>query len=70
MSAAQAGAAGYENVIIGCTVENQEMADYRLPIFLALPIRHRAIIAAPLLTPARYKRISRLGKNRRSLGQR
>ncbi len=42
---------GYENVIIGCTVENQEMADYRLPIFLALPIRHRAIIAAPLLTP-------------------
>lgn len=28
---------GYENVIIGCTVENQEMADYRLPIFLSLP---------------------------------
>lgn len=41
---------GYENVIIGCTVENQERADFRLPIFLALPIRHRAIIAAPLLT--------------------
>lgn len=42
---------GYENVIIGCTVENQEMADYRLPIFLALPVQHRAVIAAPLLTP-------------------
>ncbi len=41
---------GYENVIIGCTVENQEMAEYRLPIFLTLPIRHRSIIAAPLLT--------------------
>lgn len=41
---------GYENVIIGCTVENQERADFRLPIFLALPIRHRTIIAAPLLT--------------------
>lgn len=40
---------GYPNVIIGCTVENQAMADYRLPIFLQLPIRHRAIIVAPLL---------------------
>ena len=42
--------AGYENVIIGCTVENQEMADYRLPIFLRLPIRHRTVIDAPMLT--------------------
>ena len=27
---------GYDNVIVGCTVENQEMADYRLPIFKSL----------------------------------
>lgn len=40
---------GWDNVIIGCTVENQERADFRLPIFLSLPIRHRAIICAPLL---------------------
>lgn len=40
---------GYDNVIIGCTVENQAMADYRLPIFNALPIKHKAIIVAPLL---------------------
>ena len=40
---------GYENVIIGCTVENQAMADFRLPIFKKLPIKHKAIIAAPLL---------------------
>lgn len=40
---------GYGNVIIGCTVENQAMADYRLPIFKSLPIRHKIIIAAPLL---------------------
>lgn len=40
---------GYENVIIGCTVENQAMADYRLPIFNALPIRHKVIIVAPML---------------------
>lgn len=40
---------GYDNVIIGCTVENQAMADYRLPIFNALPIKHKAIIVAPIL---------------------
>jgi protein gp37 len=40
---------GYENVIIGCTIENQAMADYRLPIFNALPIRHKVIIIAPML---------------------
>lgn len=40
---------GYDNVIIGCTVENQAMADYRLPIFMSLPIKHRAVIVAPML---------------------
>ena len=48
---------GYENVVIGCTVENQAMADYRLLLFLATPVRHRLIVCAPLLGPldiARY----------------
>jgi len=40
---------GYGNVTVGCTVENQAMADYRLPLFRELPIRHKAVIAAPLL---------------------
>lgn len=40
---------GYPNVVIGCTVENQAMVDYRLPIFKQLPIQHKIIIAAPLL---------------------
>lgn len=40
---------GYENVMIGCTVENQDRADFRLPIFLSAPIKHRSIIASPLL---------------------
>lgn len=40
---------GYDNVIVGCTVENQEMAARRLPVFMALPLRHRAIIVAPML---------------------
>ena len=40
---------GYENVMIGCTVENQDRADYRLPIFNSLPIKHKTIIVAPIL---------------------
>jgi protein gp37 len=40
---------GYDNVAICCTVENQDRADYRLPIFLAAPIRHKSIICEPLL---------------------
>lgn len=40
---------GYDNVLVGCTVENQAMADYRLPIFKELPIKHKSIIASPLL---------------------
>lgn len=42
---------GYENVLIGCTVENDEMAKRRLPVFLELPVRHRSVICAPLLGP-------------------
>ena len=40
---------GYDNVIICSTCETQERTDYRLPIFLQLPLRHRFIIAEPLL---------------------
>jgi protein gp37 len=40
---------GYDNVNIGCTVENQQTADYRLPLFLSYPIKRRFIAAAPLL---------------------
>jgi protein gp37 len=40
---------GYDNVTIGCTCENQDRADYRLPIFLSLPIKHRFITCEPLL---------------------
>ncbi len=40
---------GYENVTICCTTENQNRADYRLPIYLNAPIRHKHIICEPLL---------------------
>lgn len=39
---------GYDNVNLGCTVENQEIADYRLPLFLSYPIKHRFIACAPI----------------------
>lgn len=40
---------GYDNVTVGCTVENQQMADRRLSIFTQLPIKHKNIICQPLL---------------------
>ena len=38
-----------DNVIVGCTCENQKMADYRLPIFKKLIIKYKTIILAPML---------------------
>ena len=41
---------GYDNVNIGCTVENQTMADYRLPLFLSYPIKRRFVACGPILS--------------------
>lgn len=46
---------GYENVAVGCTVENQARADERLSIFQNLPIRHKSIICQPMLGPIRLE---------------
>jgi len=40
---------GYDNVVVCCTIENQKNADYKLSIFNSLPIKHKCIIAQPLL---------------------
>ena len=40
---------GYDNVIVGCTVENQKRADERLSLFATLPIKHKDIICQPLI---------------------
>lgn len=40
---------GWEHVTICSTCENQDRADYRLPILLALPIKHRRVACEPLL---------------------
>lgn len=42
---------GYENVTIGCTIENQDTADIRLPVFAALPVKHKNIICQPMIGP-------------------
>ena len=42
---------GYENVTVGCTIENQAMVDSRLFIFDKLPIKHKNLICQPLIEP-------------------
>ncbi|MDD3336017.1 MAG: DUF5131 family protein [Eubacteriales bacterium] len=41
---------GYDNVIVGCTVENQIRAEERLPVFMRLPIKHKDIICQPMIS--------------------
>lgn len=40
---------GYDNVVVCCTVENQERADYRLPYLLSAKAKHKEIVCSPLL---------------------
>ncbi len=40
---------GYDNVVVCCTIENQETADKKLSIFSKLPIKHKCITAQPLI---------------------
>lgn len=47
---------GYDNVTVGCTVENQENADKKLSVFSSLPIKHKNIICQPLIAPIDLKK--------------
>ena len=40
---------GWDHVTICSTCENQSRTDYRLPILLGLPIKHREVISEPML---------------------
>ena len=42
---------GWDHVTVCSTCEDQERADYRLPIFLSLPIKHRNVASEPMLGP-------------------
>lgn len=53
---------GYENVTICSTCENQKTADFRLPILLELPIRHREIIHEPMLEEINIEKYISSGK--------
>ena len=47
---------GWEHVTICSTCENQERADYRIPILLDLPIRHRRIASEPMLEEIHFEK--------------
>lgn len=42
---------GWDNVYVCSTVENQDRADFRLPLLQQASIRHKAIVCEPLLGP-------------------
>lgn len=46
------------NVWIGCTVENQEMADKRIPELLKIPARVRFLSCEPLLGPVNLRSVA------------
>lgn len=41
--------AGWENVMLNVTCENQRRADERIPILLATPARHKGVMCAPFI---------------------
>ena len=41
---------GWDHVQIAVTCENQWAADHRLPIYLPLPIQHKAVMVEPMLS--------------------
>jgi len=40
---------GYDNVEISCGIEDQESADFRLPLFLSYPIKYKTITCSPMI---------------------
>ena len=40
---------GYDHVTICVTIENQDRANYRLPIYKVAPVKHKILICEPLL---------------------
>lgn len=53
---------GWEQVTICSTCENQDRADYRLPILLELPIKHREVICEPMLEEIHMEQYLASGK--------
>ena len=43
--------AGWDNIFLNVTCENQKRADERIPLLLGLPFKHKGLHCAPLLGP-------------------
>ncbi|MBQ7501159.1 DUF5131 family protein [bacterium] len=53
---------GWEHVTLCSTCENQDRADFRLPILLSLPLKHRQIISEPMLEEINIEKYLRGGQ--------
>lgn len=42
---------GWEHVHISVSIENQEMADKKVPELLKAPVKHREVFCSPLIGP-------------------
>lgn len=51
MVESRGGGAILNNVWFGVTAENQEMADFRLPLLIDLPVQNKFVSVEPMLTP-------------------
>ncbi len=52
---------GWDHVTICSTCENQDRTDFRLPILLSLPIKHREVICEPMLGEIDMEKYLRTG---------
>ena len=53
---------GWDHVTIAVTVENQEIADKRLPIYLAVPMKHYSVMIEPMLSSVDLRKYLSTGK--------
>lgn len=51
-----------DRVTVCSTIENQEMTDYRVPILLNLPIKHRSLCVEPILEEINLEQYLKTGK--------
>ncbi len=51
-----------DNIWLGTTTENQEMADKRIPILLQIPAAVRFVSVEPMLSAVRFKKIPQSGQ--------
>jgi protein gp37 len=47
---------GYDNVVLSITTETQELVDYRIPLFLQIPCKHRWLSCCPLIEPLQLQK--------------